>query len=204
MTTKYRIAEQILLELNKRSYDSAITMQQVMLKVNQSLAYLVRMRYFASKQSDTEELDGSLIFTFKDVSVTKDADRDEYYTELPATTMSLPNGIGIRSVIPKGSKREYRPVTNGFSGLYEGMISSKLEGSVGYYQENEKLFFVNMDSTNNPEYVLMKIVLPLDGIDEDASLNIPMDMQEEVISYVVQKYMATPIKDTTADNVDQV
>ena len=204
MTTKYRIAEQVQLALNKRSSDSDITIQEIMLKVNQGLSYLARNRYFVSKQTDVEEIDGSLIYSFKNIEVEQDNDTTEYYITVPATTMSFPYGLGIRQVSPmKNPKYNYRPVGNGFNGLYEGMISSNLEGSIGYYQENDKLVFVNMDGTNNPDKMLLKLVLPLDGIDDDAPLNIPMDMQDECIRYIVAQYLQTPQKDTSTDNVDQ-
>lgn len=205
MTTKYRIAEQVLLSLNKRGYDSALTFQEVMLRVNQGLAYLARNRYFVSKQTDVEEIDGSLVYRFINQDVLLDEDTLEYYVELPATTMSFPYGLGVQQVSPmKEVKYRYRNVIPGFGGLYDGLISSKLEGSIGFYQENNKLIFVNMDGTNNPDKVLLKMVLPLDGIDDDTPLNIPMDMQEECIRYLVQLYAPTPMEDTSADKIDQV
>lgn len=204
MTTKYRIAEQILFHLNKRSTDTDISMQELMLRVAQGLSYLARTRYFISKQYDVEDIDGSLVYTFKNIAVSYDNDMDEFYCELPATTMSFPYGLGIKQISPmKNPKYFYVPVSNGFLGLYSGLSSSNLENSIGYYVDGYRVSFVNMSGSNNPAEVIIKQILPLDGIDEDTPINIPMDMQDEVIKYVVSLYAPMPQKDTTNDNVDQ-
>ena len=204
MTTKYRIAEQVLLHLNKRGYDSDLSLQEIMLRIPQAVAYNLRQRYFISKQTDVEDLDGSVMVTFKNIEVEQNTDTLEYYVKLPATVTSFPYGLGISRVSPmKNPTYPYRPVTPGFLGLYDGLLSSNLEGSIGYYQENDKLFFVRMTGINNPEKVLVKMVNPIDGVEDDEPLNIPMDIQDEVIRYLVSVYLPTPIKDTTADNVDQ-
>jgi hypothetical protein len=204
MTTKYRIAEQILFHLNKRSTDTDISMQELMLRVAQGLAYLARTRYFISKQYDVEDIDGGLVYTFKNITVSYDNDMDEFYCELPSTTMSFPYGLGIKQISPmKNSKHFYVPVSNGFLGLYSGLSSSNLENGIGYYIDGYRVSFVNMSGINNPAEVLIKQILPLDGIDDDTPINIPMDMQDEVIKYVVSLYAPMPQKDTTNDNVDQ-
>lgn len=206
MTTKYRIAEQVLLGLNKRSHDSNITIQEVLLKVNQGLATLTKREYYLAGQNDgVSSVDGSLIYTFKNVDVEQDTYTLEYYITLPATVTSLPYGLGISQLSSMNNvKYAYRPVKNSHNSLYEGLLSSNLESSIGYYQENDKLVLVNVDSTNNPAKCLVKMVLPLDGIDDDAPLNIPMDMQDACITYLVSQYIQTPPKDITNDNVDQV
>lgn len=201
MTTKYRIAEEVLLELKKRGYDGKLTLQEIMLKVGRGLAYLARNRYFVTKQIDVADIDGSLIYTFPPQSVLTDAVTGEYYVTLPATTMTFQHGLGVRQVSPTNNPlHEYYPVTNGFNGLYRGLMASTLEGNIGYYPDNDKIKFVNMTSMNKADSVYMKLVLPLDGIDDDASLNIPMDMQEECITYIVQGYLPVAIKDPTPDN----
>lgn len=206
MTTKYRIAEQVLLQLNKRSSDSNITIPEITLKVNQGLATLTKREYYLSGQNDgVNSIDGSLIYTFKNIDVEQDTYTLEYYITLPATVTSLPYGIGISQLSPMNNvKYAYRPVANSHNSLYDGLLSKNLESSIGYYQENDKLVLVNVDSTNNPAKCLVKMILPLDGIDDDAPLNIPMDMQDACINYLVGQYIQTPPKDITNDNVDQV
>lgn len=204
MTTKNRIAEEVLLELNKRGVDANRQAQEVQLRVARGLAYLARTRYFISKANDVAEINGSLIFPFKDIKVELDEDLNEFYATLPATTMDFHHGLGISLVAPmKNPKYAYRPVPPGFRQLFDGLMSANLEGSIGYYQENNKIIFENMTGANNPDAVLIKMVLPLDGLDPDTPLSIPMDMQEECIQYIVNDYIQKPPKDITYDNVDQ-
>lgn len=206
MTTKYRIAEQVLLGLNKRSHDSNITIPEIMLKVNQGLATLTKREYYLSGQNDgVNMIDGSLVYTFKNIDVEQDSYTLEYYITLPATITSLPYGLGIAQLSPMNNvKYAYRPVALSHNVLYEGLLSQNLESNIGYYTENEKLVLVNVDSTNNPAKLLLKMVLPLDGIDDDAPLNIPMDMQDACINYLITQYAPMPPKDITNDKVDQI
>lgn len=206
MTTKYRIAEQVLLQLNKRGHDSNITFPELLLKVGQGIATLTKREYYLSGQNDgVNMVDGSLIYSFRNIDVEQDTYTLEYYITIPATVMSLPYGLGISQLSPMNNvKYAYRPVHNSHNSLYDGLLSKNLESSIGYYQENDRLVLVNVDSTNNPAKCLVKMVAPLDGIDDDAPLNIPMDMQDACINYLVSLYAPMPPKDITNDNVDQV
>jgi len=187
LTSKERISEQVLRRLKKYSEESDIDSRDVMLEVEQSLSSLIRVRYFQSKMDEYAELDGSLIYTLKENKLSKDEDTDEYFIKIPATTISLPFGIDISRV---GTKKGagYKEVPYGFNDLYDGLDAYGLEGSIGYYREGTMLKFVNMTSQNKPENVFVKMVLPIDSLEEDDEINIPKDMVDEVVSAVMQKY----------------
>lgn len=204
-TTQERLVEQVLNELNKRNIDSNIEFGDVKLRMQQTLASLIRARYFQSKADDVAEISGAYYYTFKNISVLQDEDTDQYYFELPASTMELPGGIGIKDVAPmQDPTHGYRPVQNGFNTLYQNLASSMLQGYIGYYEEAGKIFFVNTTASNNPDKVLIKLAVPFDGIAEDAVINIPMDAQMEAVTAVVQYFLQQPQKDETNDRVDQV
>lgn len=211
ITTKHKLAEQVLLRLGKDMVEAEPDIRELILSVQQSLGNVVRKRFFEAKNYDVGEIDGALVYTFKNIDIQYDTDTEQYYSTLPAGTITLPHGIGLKLVAPmKGLSRKevnggYRPVPNGFNDLYSGLASSRLENMVGYYKENDKIYYVNMDGLNKPTGVMMKMIVPLDGIDEDANINIPADIQEEIIEIVFSKYAAASQlqKDNNSDNLDQ-
>jgi hypothetical protein len=190
MTSKSKIAEQILRRLSKYTDESSIDERELMLSVHQSLASLLRVRFFESKNIDFQEVDGSVYYTVSDNSVLKDNPRQEYYTLVPSSTISLPYGVDIKRVGPPQG-RGYVEAQLGFNDLYSNLPSCSLESNVGYYREGARLYFINMSVTNLPENVNITMTLPLDKIEEDDELNIPADMVDVVVEQVFEKYART-------------
>lgn len=200
--TQRQIAEQILRRLKKFTDESDIDEREISLAVNQSLASLVRNRYFASKADETGEVDGSLYYSLKNNLVDKDEDTGYYYTSTPAPVISLPFGIDINRVWTKNG-RGFIEVPRGFLDLYSTNESIALGGNIGFYREANKLYFVNMTSANKPENVNVSMVLPFSRIDEDDEIFIPLDMVNEVIEDVFNKFAKTlqiPTDETNDSN----
>jgi hypothetical protein len=190
MTSKSKIAEQILRRLAKYSDEASVDERELMLSIHQSLASLLRVRFFESKNIDFQEVDGSVYYTINDNLVLQDNIKKEYYTNIPSSTISLPYGVDLKRVgTPQG--RGFVEAQNGFKDLYAGLASCSLENNTGYYREGSRLYFINMDVTNLPENVSITMTLPLDKIDEDDELNIPADMVEQVVEQVFEKYVKT-------------
>lgn len=190
LTSKSKIAEQILRRLSQYTDESSVDERELMLSIHQTLASLLRVRFFESKNIDFQEVDGSVYYTISDNSVLEDKSRGIYYTNVPSSTISLPYGVDIKRVgTPQGVG--FIPTQNGFSDLYNGLASSSLESQTGYYREGARIYFINMDVTNLPENVNITMTLPLDAIDEDDELNIPADMVGEVVEQVFEKYAIT-------------
>jgi hypothetical protein len=210
LTTKDKLSEQVLNELNKRNIDSNFKTGDVILRIQQTLAWFIRQRFFTSKADEVADVDGSYFFTFKNQPVLLDEDMGHYYISVPATSIELPHGAGIGKITPmKGVNDGYKPVGYGFSDLFKGLAASTLENSIGYYpigdaEKGAKIVFVNMNGSNNPDKVAITMVVPFDGIDDDVVLNIPMDIQREVIDTAVGYFAGAPQKDNTNDRVDQV
>jgi len=190
LTSKSKIAEQISRRLRGYTDEFSIDERELMLSVHQSLASLIRVRFFESKSVDFSEIDGSVYYTISGNSVLKDNIRKEYYTSVPSSTISLPYGVDIKRIgTPRG--RGFVEVQLGFNDLYSNLQSSSLEGNTGFYREGARIYFVNMTKTNLPETVNITMTLPLDSIEEDDDLNIPVDMVNEVIEQVFEKYART-------------
>ena len=158
LTTKYKISEQIVRRLRKYSIDSDIDEREVMLALHQSMGSLIRNRLFESKGMESQEVDGSLYYTKRDITVEKEGKR--YFIKLPSTTISLPFGVEIKR-LGTSDGRGFVPVPNGFMDLHDNLPSSALEGIIGYYKEGVNAYFVNVSASNNPKLVDLTMLLPL-------------------------------------------
>lgn len=187
LTTQRRIAEQIARRLKKFTDESDVDERELIISVHQSLASIVRNRYFAGKQDESAEVDGSLLYTIHNNMVMKDVDTDYYYIQTPSSAIALPFGVDIRRVWSKGG-RGFIEVPNGFNDMHDGMESSMLGGNTGFYREGRNLFFVNMDASNKPGKLSVTLLLPFGSLDDDDEMSLPSDMIDEVIEIVFMKY----------------
>jgi hypothetical protein len=204
MATIDTLSEQILRILGQRTDDKSIDIRDVKLNVKQSLAYVIRTRYFLSKQDDVAEIDGTLISVFKDKEVVKGSD-GRYYTDLPCDIMSMPYGSGISFVSPtKDPTTHYKQVSFGFCDLYRGLDSYRLEGYNGFYTEEDRIYYVNLSDCENVETVRFGILVGVDNLNDDKKFQIPADMEYEVINEVLKVYGVWKPDDITNDSIDQV
>lgn len=200
-TSKSKISEQVIRQIGKYTDESDIDEREIMLAIHQSLGSLVRLRFFESKNTEAQEVDGSLYYSVDEISVLKKGKK--YYIEMPSTSISLPFGVDIKRVGTEEG-RGFVPTQNGFNDLHAGLASSCLEGNIGYYKQGNNLFFVNMNSSNNPDTVDLVLALPFESLDEDDEINIPSDMLDEVIERVVMKFVRTEQipSDDTNNSID--
>jgi len=202
-TTYNKLAEQAELQLGVRSADADVFRQELILAIKQAYAKVALGRFASLQGQDVAEIDGSLMYSFKNITVSYDSDTDEYYATLPTSTAWFPYGMGINQVSSmKDTKRGYVPVSDAFSVLYDGLRSARLQNRIGYYIENNLIKLVNVDAVNNPNSLFIRVAVPFD-IDEDTPINVPIDFQADIVSYVVGLYSAVPQKDITNDNLDQ-
>jgi len=198
MATLDTLSEQILRILGERTDDKSIDIRDVKLNVVQSLAYVVRARYFESKQDEQEIIDGTLISIFKNQEISTDVDTGSFYTQLPCDVISLPYGGGIRFVSPtKDTKVHFKQVQHGFCDLYRGLDSQNLENQIGYYVEQDKIYYVNLTNCDDIETVRMGILVGMPDLNTDPNFRIPMDMEYDIVREVLKVYGAWAEDDIT-------
>ena len=121
-----------------RRYDK----REIVLHIKAALAELMQAKMEKEKAIGYSDIDGNMIVTYKNQTVTKDTDLDLYYTILPSTPLSLPDNQGVYQVsLMKGQGEVFIPMTNGMVGLLHGLDASCLEGQIGYYIENGKIMY---------------------------------------------------------------
>lgn len=204
---KITLAEQALKILSggTPTPDTEITLQELLLFVNQSFASVVKRFYFLGRNEGEIWINGNIIYDFEQ-AVSKDTSKGLYYADVPATGVTLPYDMEIYQVSPtKDQNNTFVPVPNGFSGLYNGLEAGRLEGRIGYYLENGRIYFVNMSALNNAETVLMKLVAPFGSVGDEDEINISLDLQAEIVTAAISLYRMerdTP-KDIINDGVEQ-
>ena len=93
----------------------------------------------------------------------------------------------------------------GFNDLYDGFDSVGLENNIGYYREADKIYFVNMTPAKKPKKVSVTMVLPVDQLGEDSTINIPADMVDVIVETVIVKFSKSEQlpDDEINDSVDE-
>lgn len=216
-TSKKKIAEQALMIISggMPTRDSAIHIQEILIAVEQAFATVVKGSWFQNKNEGISELNGTYVYTFKNQLILKDDDLNQWYTDLPASYIDLPHEIGIQTVafmpIPRTNTQPVSQgsqddaivrVPNGFLSLTRDLEVAGLSGRIGYYVEGTRIYYVNMNTSNYGSKVMIKLNVSLDGIDEDELINIPPEIQKQIVDMVVERYMTEQVapKDILNDN----
>lgn len=216
-TSKKKIADQALMIISggMPTRDSAIHIQEILIAVEQAFATVVKGSWFQNKNEGISELNGTYVYTFKNQLILKDDDLNQWYTDLPASYIDLPHEIGIQTVafmpIPRTNTQPVSQgsqddaivrVPNGFLSLTRDLEVAGLSGRIGYYVEGTRIYYVNMNTSNYGSKVMIKLNVSLDGIDEDELINIPPEIQKQIVDMVVERYMTEQVapKDILNDN----
>lgn len=204
-TSKYKIAEQILRILagGDISKDENIDIREIILAVGQSFASIAERRFFENRSVDTRRIDGQLIFSFDDVEVKEDKGKNLFYSELPSSIVSLPNGMGISAVTSSTDISDaFVPTTNNYLSLFRSSPIFNLGGRRGYFQENGRIYYVNIDPLNCPDKVIIKMVASLDGIGDEDEIIVPKNIENEIVREVLQLFGNPLPHDTVNDDRD--
>ena len=161
-TTLYSLVEQARAILSGRTGEanrrSGLHFQDMMEYAKQIFGEQIRINMFQGMTEGDHSVDGSFIFTFRDQEVLLDEGLGLYYTNLPSSTITLPNEAGIDFVSTmKGQMLPFTKVPRNFLAASQGLMISNLEGRYGYWQEGNRIYYVKM-SAIAPCEVLIKLV----------------------------------------------
>lgn len=188
MTSKNKLSEQILRILSggNISRDAQVSLQELSIAVSQEFAIAVKINYFQNRQQGVTELNGSYIYTFTQ-PVLKDVPKNLFYTELPSAFIDLPHEMGVNQIsYVSGQTNPFARVSNGFLGLMSGLDLDGLQNRVGFWIENDRIYYINIEE--NTTNVIMKLAVALDAFDDDTLINIPPDIASLIIDSVLKKY----------------
>jgi hypothetical protein len=190
-TTKFSLAEQCLRILSGGdvSKDSEIQIREVMLAVSQARDFLVRQELWQLLALGEVDISGEYITSFEDVAVKKDVNKNLFYSDIPAEYINLPRDTGVYQIsLMQDQFNSFVPVSASFLSMYRGLAAQNLNGRKGYFVEKGKVYYTGLESSDNVEKVLIKLVVASSEIDEDDVFPIPADKELEVIRMAVQMY----------------
>jgi hypothetical protein len=205
-TTLYKIAEQAQRRIagGQTSSDTAVKIQELIIAAQQAFAQIVKINLFNNKKDGEYYVNGAFIYSFDNVPVLYDSQKDLYYSELPSTYIALPHEMGISQVSSMKSQfKAFVRVNPNFLTQSYGLKISGLLGHKGYWSENNKLYYTNMDKINANDNVLIKLVVGLDGLDPyEDEIGIPPEIQEQIVQSIYEKYapMQVQIPEDTINN----
>lgn len=207
MTTLSLIAEQsrLILAGGKITADLRPSEQELILFVRQAFSQFVKINYFENRKEGETYIDGGFIYAFDDVEVSKDLNKDLFYSDIPSSTIVLPYEMGVYQISPMKNQGDfYIPLRNGFHSLMSELEVGQLEGRFGYYIEGKRIYYT-FKSVDAPESVMMKLVVALDNITGDDAIFMPKDMELAIVQQAVQFYMVEKqiVPDNVADNIKQ-
>ena len=147
-----------------------------------------------------QEVDGSLSYTFSNIKVQGDKTK---YAILPAIPIGLPMGRGIQEVcFDDDSEQAMIPLPSNYKTLYGNLASSSLQGQVGYYYKQDKLYFYNYPNLDTEQTVSISMVAPINGLDTDDTFTLLPEVQEMLVKEAVNFFGApAPPEDQLNDNV---
>ena len=186
MATKRKLAEQVRLILGGKP-----SFQECILATNQAYGYVVRTNWWANKNQGENDINGNFIYAFDNNDILKDTNKNLYYSVIPSTFLgNIPHEMGIPHVSYQQSyDKPFIRLTNGQPALFRGLQSSNFEGNDTFFVENDKIYLPTINiSTSCTAKLLIKLVVALEGLDDETEISIPPDLQWEIVSNAVSLY----------------
>ena len=208
-TTLYSLVEQARAILSGRTGETnrrmGLHFQDMMEYAKQIFGEQIRINLFQGMTEGDHSVDGSFVFTFRDQEVLFDEGLALYYTNLPSSTITLPNEAGIDFVsLMKSQTLPFTKVPRNFLAASQGLRIANLEGRSGYWQEGNRIYYVNLQPIP-PAKVLIKLVCGVSDVDETTPLRMPFDIQKLIVDKLIERF-ATMIQlpaDETNNNSTQ-
>jgi len=181
------------------------TQELIQASVN-AYGLIVKKLWYEGRNDGVSEINGSFIFTFKDLLPTFDDDLGMFFITIPSSYLELPNESGVNMVSwMRSQDRPFVRLGTGAFGLFAGLQSSELGGNDIYTIEGSTMYFPNfkdidVNISGKTRGILLKLAIAFDDIDIDEQLNISPAIQGEIVDMVVARYQPRP--NTLTDNLE--
>ena len=142
----------------------------------------------------------SYVKSFENISILENENRNEKYSILPASVVSLPANRGVRLVCymqTQSSPFFYR--NNNTSNIYGGLDVEEVSQQVRYYVEGNKVYYSN-HITATASKVLMKLIVTFDNLEDDDDIEIPSGYGKLLFELVMQSMLGMPLEKISNDN----
>lgn len=175
-------------------------LQELIEAVRQSYASAVKLLWYENKKAELSEIDGAFVYSFKNLVPALDSDTGYYQIEIPSTYIALPHEMGVVSVsYMKSQNRPFVRIANGALGLFANLKSFVMGGNQVYFVDQKYMVFPKMTGLQVGN-ILLKLAVAVDTVDPEEEMNIPPNIQDQIVQMVIQKFNPKPPGDQTLNN----
>lgn len=143
---------------------------------------------------------------YENVPILFNENRNEYYSVLPATPVSLPKNRGIRQISPMQSQ-EYKfwPAKNNDADVRTALEGQSVIGYTSYYRESGNVFYRALNEIYIDKGLLFKLIVPLSEFDDSENIEIPAMNTSQIFQAIVDLMRGRPAeKKTNNDSSKQI
>ena len=127
--------------LDKDNPSDVIDIREVMLLVSQAINKILKLEVAESFKAGLVDIPKCSLIQYT-ASVTADATNNRSYLTLPVIPLTLPLDMGIWSIsASNAAMTPYIPIPAQDVLVFQGANLSYLEGQVGYYVQNKRVYF---------------------------------------------------------------
>ena len=168
MTSIEQISEQairIIAGGDRNIDDFEIDIREVQLLVAQTANYFIKQNLFQNIAQGQHNVGGEYVASFKNIDILFDTDTDLAYIDLPAKYISLPYDRGIHQIsLMKDQFNVFIPIRNGAMAIFKNSPAGRLEGRIGYWPEQGRVYFTTDISTKIDKCLVKQIITGADGV----------------------------------------
>lgn len=211
MTSKYKIAEQVLLLLKGGNIKSAtsVELEDIMEVVGQFINTHFKQEHLTINMPSGETIPEGIMLTYYDGLVPVQYKGVSKVT-LPVTPISLPRNMGVYHVSRTSDINDgFLPIQNGQLALIKGeRLISDLLGQVGYtVYGNDLVFSKDLTTESGVTIIVGLVVMDISLLDDYDNLPIPADMEGQIVQECFKLFAAqmpgTNIDDPSAERSPQ-
>lgn len=163
--------------------DKKITEPQAMLAISQAANKLRLREIFQIKASGSNIIPSQYLSNFTE-ETKYDEDRCEVYCELPVRTLSINSKQGMNQALyfvsfAKNKSQQFIPTSPNFSSAFRYSAARELEGEIAFYQEENRLYFV--DGVEKNQKIFMRLLADAEDIGEYDYFPIDGSIQQDML-----------------------
>lgn len=203
-TTRYKIAEQIMLLINGGRVGNAsmVHINEIKIAVNQVANQALKMEYFQVNIPMQEMIpNGAAIATYENVLV--EQYKNVSKSTLPCYPLKLPRGMGVFQIFqPADVNAQFIPLESSMAALISSQpVLNTLLGYTGYEVYGTDVVYTrDLTTPPTPVYVTMRlVVLDINQYSDYDILPVAPEQEWQIIAEVVRMYGVEPPADKLVD-----
>jgi hypothetical protein len=203
--TKRELARIVIDKLtggNITNPDNKYDERYIMRLADSAIAYIIKTTFWKTRQESSYALPEEFVTIFENHPIKHNESRDIYYSDIPGSIISLPDNRGIEIYPMMDDATVFIHEPFGAFGAWNELPGHRLGDKKAYWLEGRIIRYRNLPLAyrKKTSVVLVKMLASLTGLDFDDRINMPDDMEFELIDLIVQFYREK--KNTPEDAVN--